>query len=574
MGPHPSRQPQTKDPLVNSPSPATPSTRALRGIAITAGHQVGVNRDPVYVWALEPAETRRVAIVSGGGAGHEPLHGGFVGAGGLDAACPGEVFTSPHSRQIFEASDRVKRDGGVLQIVKNYTGDRINFAIAAERLRARGVEVAEVVVDDDLGSEGHEVGRRGTGATLVVEKILGAAADRGLALAELADLGARVADRSRSVAVARQGHTAPDSRTRGFEVEPGSLEYGVGIHGEAARQTIDEPVHVDLAQRMVDELLDALGDLPHGVIAVVNGLGGAPNLELLGLLGDVELALEARGVALRSGVAGTFVSALDMDGFSITLTEADPDWMDDWYASHSTPGLPSPRPWDPDVDRGTGPEEDAAPTAEPSAWLRALADHFTQSRADYDDLDRRAGDGDFGGNMELAFASSVTRAAGPDASLADDLRSMADAFGNDVGGSSGPLLGLVLTGLAEAVEDAGDGDLPAAVGEGLRAGMASVTRAGGAQPGDRTFLDALAPAVADAGTPLDAAAVQRAVDGAAATADLVGKRGRSSYVGDKAIGVPDPGAVALVQVLAAIVERLTGDDLSEPREQAQRLLHD
>ncbi|MCD9153669.1 dihydroxyacetone kinase subunit DhaK [Aeromicrobium duanguangcaii] len=559
---------------MSSPSTPSPSTRALRGIAITAGDQVGVSRDPVYVWALAPAPGRRVAIVSGGGAGHEPLHGGFVGAGGLDAACPGEVFTSPHSRQIFAASDRVKRDGGVLQIVKNYTGDRINFAIAAERLRARGVDVAEVVVDDDLGSEGHDVGRRGTGATLVVEKILGAAADRGLRLEELADLGTRVASRSRSVAVARQGHTAPDSRTRGFEVEPGSLEYGVGIHGEAARQTIDELAHTDLAQRMVDELLEALGDLPHGVIAVVNGLGGAPNLELLGLLGDVELALQARGIELHSGVAGTYISALDMDGFSITLTEAHPDWIGDWYAPHVTAGLPSPRPWDPDADRGTGPEDESGPAAEPSPWLRALADHFDDHRADYDDLDRRAGDGDFGANMQVAFASSVARAAGPDASLADDLRSMADAFGNDVGGSSGPLLGLVLTGLAEAVEDAGDDDLPAAVGEGLRAGMASVTRAGGAEPGDRTFLDALAPAVAEDGTPLDGAAVQRAADGAAATADLVGKRGRSSYVGDKAIGVPDPGAVALVQVLAAIVERITGDDLGQTREQAQRLLHD
>lgn len=564
------RDPDEGTPSVSTPS-ATPSTRALRGIAINAG-DVGISRDPVYAWALNPQEARRVAIVSGGGAGHEPLHAGFIGPGGLDAAVPGEVFTSPHSRQIFEASDRVKRSGGVLHVVKNYTGDRINFAIAAERLRAAGVEVAEVVVDDDLGSEGHDVGRRGTGATLVVEKVLGAAADRGLGLQELADLGTRVADRSRSVAVARQGHTAPDSRTRGFEVEPGTLEYGVGIHGEAARHTIDELDHPDLADRMVDELLEALGDVPDGVIAVVNGLGGAPNLELLGLLGDVERALDARGVVLRSGVAGTFISALDMDGFSITLTAADPDWLDDWLAPHATAGLPSPQAWDSSVDGDAAPTEATQESAEPSAWLTALARHFSDHRAEYDDLDRRAGDGDFGGNMELALSSSVRRASGPDADLAADLRSMTAAFGNDVGGSSGPLLGLVLTNLAEAVADA-SGDLAEAAARGLRDGAAAVTRAGGANAGDRTFLDALLPAVGE-DQALDAAAVDRAVEGAAATAEMIGRRGRSSYVGDKAIGVPDPGAIAVAQLLAAIVERLTGQELTQARERALGLLRD
>ncbi len=183
---------------------------------MTGGGRIGMQRDPVYAWALDPSPTRRVALVSGGGAGHEPMHAGFLGGGGLDAVCPGEVFTSPHNRQIHAASTMVAKDDGVLHIVKNYTGDVLNFAIAAERLRGDGIAVDRVLVDDDLGSEGQEVGRRGTGATVVVEKILGAAADRGLSLQDLVELGRSVVESSRSLAVAHRACTPPGAAPAGL----------------------------------------------------------------------------------------------------------------------------------------------------------------------------------------------------------------------------------------------------------------------------------------------------------------------------------------------------------------------
>lgn len=530
------------------------SQHALAALALTGGSRVGVQRDPVYAWALDPAPTRQVGLVSGGGAGHEPMHAGFLGRGGLDAVCPGEVFTSPHNRQIHAASTKVARGGGIVHIVKNYTGDVLNFAIAAERLRADGVAVDRVLVDDDLGSEGQEVGRRGTGATVIVEKILGAAADRGLSLEDLVALGQGVVAASRSVAVAQRAGTVPGSDRPAFDVAPGTLEYGVGIHGEAARESIPQPPLNELVSRMVGELLDSLDVDEHGVLVLVNGLGGTGDLELLHVLAEVERVLAERDVVLRSAVAGTYVSALDMAGYSITVTAvSDEQWLTDWCAPHATTSLPSP------VLAATTVigEVDEPSAGEPSAWLRQLADDIAEIREPLNDLDRRAGDGDIGTNLDNALQAAVRRGTGADADLAADLKSLATAFSEDVGGSSGPLFGLVLVRIATAVAtDAG------AVVQGLRDGVEAITRAGGARVGDRTMVDALVPAGWDGDTArgrLDDDALEAALAGAIATSTMVGKRGRSSYVGERAIGTTDPGALAVVAVLVAIVERIDGD---------------
>ncbi|MGU3497425.1 dihydroxyacetone kinase subunit DhaK [Mycobacterium sp. C31M] len=534
------------------------SKHALAALALTGGGRIGVHRDPVYVRALDPAPSRRVALVSGGGAGHEPMHAGFLGRGGLDAVCPGEVFTSPHNRQIHAASTEVARDGGVLHIVKNYTGDVLNFAIAAERLRGDGIEVDRVLVDDDLGSEGQEVGRRGTGATVVVEKILGAAADRGLSLAQLVELGREVVGASRSLAVAHRAATTPGADQPAFDVEPGALEYGVGIHGEAARESIPRPALDELVTRMVGELLDSLGPTDAGVLVLANGLGGTGDLELLHILAETERALSERGVALRSAVSGTYVSALDMAGFSITITAVGAEqWLDDWCAPHATAALPSPVPADTTF---TGTE--AAPTTgEPSAWLRELAADVAELREQLNDLDRRAGDGDIGTNLDNALQAAVRRGAGADADLAADLQALGSAFSEDVGGSSGPLFGLVLTRVAAQV---GSNDQTAhadSAARGLRDGVEAISRAGGARVGDRTMVDALHPAGWQDDAPrtaLDDDALEAALAGAIATSTMVGKRGRSSYIGEKVLGTPDPGALAVVSVLIAIVERIDG----------------
>ena len=532
------------------------SRQALAALALTGGSRVGVHRDPVYAWALDPAPTRRVGLVSGGGAGHEPMHAGFLGRGGLDAAAPGEVFTSPHSRQIHAASVKVARDGGVLHIVKNYTGDVLNFAIAAERLRAEGTAVDRVLVDDDLGSEGQEVGRRGTGATVVVEKILGAAADRGLSLEDLVELGREVVASSRSLAVAARACTTPGADRPAFDVTPGTLEYGVGIHGEAARESIARPGLDELVTRMVGELLDALPGADSGVIVLVNGLGGTGDLELLHVLAEVQQALADRDVALRSAVSGTYVSALDMAGFSITITAVgDEQWLTDWCAPHGTAGLPAPVHAETTI---VGAEAELT-AGDPSPWLRQLADDVAEIRDTLNDLDRRAGDGDIGTNLDNALQAAVRRADGPDADLAADLRALGTAFAQDVGGSSGPLFGLVLDRIATQVGAGSDAEHAASAARGLREGVEAITRAGGAHVGDRTMVDALFPAGWRDGAEraeLDDDALQDALAGAIATSAMIGKRGRSSYLGERAIGTTDPGALAVVAVLIAIVERI------------------
>lgn len=312
----------------------------LAGFARAHAQLVRYTPEPGYLTALEQDTRRTVGLVSGGGAGHEPLHAGFVGVGMLDAACPGRIFTSPHNRQVFEASRAVAKPGGVLHIVKNYTGDRINFGIAAERLQHAGVPSRRVLVDDDLATDSADiaVGRRGTGATVTVEKLLGAAADEGSGLDELAELGGRVVGASRSLAVAARAHTAPSTGQPAFELPEGVLEYGVGIHGERSGTT-RENVDVDeLLEEMTGSLCDALG-LQAGsrVIALVNGLGAATDLELYGVYERLARLLEARGIAQERSLVGSMVTSLDMRGISISLTRVDDQgWLRLWDAPAET----------------------------------------------------------------------------------------------------------------------------------------------------------------------------------------------------------------------------------------------
>ncbi|RZD71125.1 dihydroxyacetone kinase subunit DhaK [Streptomyces albidoflavus] len=314
---------------------------ALRGLVLTHPDLLRLNESPLYVAARERHPERRVGLVSGGGSGHEPLHSGFVGSGMLDAAVPGRVFASPHNRQVLEASRDAAGDDGVLHIVKNYTGDRINFGIAAERLRAEGIQVRRVLVDDDLATESDETatGRRGTGATVLVEKLLGGAADTGLGLDELAELGARFTAASRSVAVASRAQTSPSQGGEAFDLPDGTLEYGVGIHGERAVTTLSHPGLEQLVDRMVRQILDALPQPVGSVLLLVNGLGATTLLELQAIHHHVSKLLGERGIDVIGRLVGTFVPALDMSGFSLTLTSLRDDWRAYWHAPVRTPAL-------------------------------------------------------------------------------------------------------------------------------------------------------------------------------------------------------------------------------------------
>lgn len=324
------------------PDDGDPVPVALSGFARANHEFVELHESPVFLAARHRSARRIVGLVSGGGSGHEPLHAGFLGEGMLDAVAPGKVFASPHNRQVLEASRHAAGSDGVLHIVKNYTGDRINFGIAAERLRLEGVEVRRVLVDDDLATESADTatGRRGTAATLAVEKILGAAADRGAGIDELAQLGARVAANSRSIAVASRAQTTTGSGNPAFEIEPGELEYGVGIHGERAAFTITRPTTAQLVRRMSEQIIDALP--PGGdVILIVNGLGAATLLELNLVFEYAAQVVESRGGRVRGNLVGTYVPALDMRGFSITITRTDDELLALWEAPAFTPAFPN-----------------------------------------------------------------------------------------------------------------------------------------------------------------------------------------------------------------------------------------
>ncbi len=516
------------------------TSAGLSGLSMVAGDGVEYSNDPPFIFNSVPAEGRRVALVSGGGAGHEPMHGGFVGRGGLDAACPGEIFTSPHNRQIYAACSKVARPDGVLQIVKNYTGDVLNFNIAAERLRADGIPVEQVLVDDDWGSrDAGKVGRRGTAATVIVEKVLGAAADDGMSLEELAELGRDIVARSRTVAIASEAHRSPGDGDRAFEVSPGSLEFGVGIHGEPARESIEVSDLDGLVGTMVDALTDDLS-APDGVVVLVNGLGGTGQLELLHFGDAAARALADRDVTVRSLVAGAYCTALDMRGVSLTVVDADPGWLRHWYADHGTPGLPRPREF-PGIRalREVGEDGDAAEGA--SRWLEDFADRTERLRDRFNALDQAAGDGDFGDNLAVGVSYAVRR-GDVDDDLVADIGHLASAFLDDVGGSSGPLLGLVFGGVSSRAEDARGDALAGPVLAGLGDALTAVQRAGGAQPGDRTLVDALAAIVDDAERRgvevVDEAGVLAGIEAAASTADMVAGRGRAAYVGERAIGHP------------------------------------
>ncbi|KJK56619.1 dihydroxyacetone kinase subunit DhaK [Saccharothrix sp. ST-888] len=325
--------------LINSPE--TVLTDALTGFA-AAHPELAVDiPNRVITRAVRPSGPK-VALISGGGSGHEPLHGGFVGPGMLDAACPGEVFTSPVPDQMLTAVRAVHSGAGVVLIVKNYTGDVMNFQLAAELAAEEGVEIRTVLVNDDVAVEDSTwtAGRRGTGATVMVEKIAGALAERGAALDEVAELGRRVNAASRSFAVALTAATVPAAGKPGFDLPEDEIEVGVGIHGEPGRRRERHRPAAQLAAEVVDTIL-ADHELTVGdeVIALVNGLGGTPLLELYVVYGEVRARLAERGIHIARNLVGNYVTSLDMAGFSLTLTKADGELLELWDAPVATPAL-------------------------------------------------------------------------------------------------------------------------------------------------------------------------------------------------------------------------------------------
>ncbi|MEV6950582.1 dihydroxyacetone kinase subunit DhaK [Streptomyces sp. NPDC051183] len=327
--------------LINSPE--TVVADALRGMA-AAHPELDVDVERRVVVRRDVRGGGRVGLVSGGGSGHEPLHAGFVGYGMLSAACPGEVFTSSVPDQMLRAAAAVDSGQGVLFVVKNYTGDVLNFEMAAELAEEDGLRIERVLVNDDVAVTDslYTAGRRGTGATLFVEKLAGAAAEEGAPLERVAAIARRVNDSSRSFGVALSACTTPAKGSPTFDLPDGELELGVGIHGEPGRERRAMMPAREIAEIAVGAVLEELAEVGPAsgpVLALVNGMGATPLLELYGFHAEVARVLGERGVPVARTLVGNYVTSLDMAGCSVTLCRVDEELLRLWDAPVQTVAL-------------------------------------------------------------------------------------------------------------------------------------------------------------------------------------------------------------------------------------------
>jgi phosphoenolpyruvate---glycerone phosphotransferase subunit DhaK len=326
--------------LINKPEDVV--TEALQGLAAAHADLVRVQFNPNVIVRADAPVQGKVGLVSGGGSGHEPMHGGFVGPGMLDAACPGEVFTSPTPDQMLDATKAVNGGAGVLHIVKNYTGDVMNFEMAADLAGGESIEVEAVVIDDDVAVKDslYTAGRRGVGTTVLAEKICGAAAEEGRPLAEVAELCRKVNANGRSMGMALTSCIVPAAGTPTFDLADDEMEIGIGIHGEPGRERVKLEPATEIVERLTAPIVD---DLPFEkgdqVLAFVNGMGGTPLIELYVIYDDLNRFLGERGITIARNLIGPYITSLEMAGCSITLLKLDEELTRLWDAPVKTAGL-------------------------------------------------------------------------------------------------------------------------------------------------------------------------------------------------------------------------------------------
>ncbi|HET6704542.1 dihydroxyacetone kinase subunit DhaK [Amycolatopsis sp.] len=322
--------------------PANVVAESLRGLAAAHADILRVQYDPDVVIRAGAPVAGKVAVISGGGSGHEPLHGGFVGHGMLAAAVPGAVFTSPTPDAVQAAVTATTGEAGALLIVKNYTGDVLNFETAAELAAAEGLEVRSVVIDDDVAVKDstYTAGRRGVGGTVLLEKITGAAAERGDSLDAVTALAQKVIGQVRSIGVALTAPTVPHAGTPSFDLEENEIEFGIGIHGEPGRERLPAEPADALVSRMVDAVVS---DLPFAagdrVLLFTNSMGGTPLVELYLAHGIAERMLADRGIVVERRLVGPYITSLEMQGMSLTLLKLDDELTELWDAPVNTAAL-------------------------------------------------------------------------------------------------------------------------------------------------------------------------------------------------------------------------------------------
>lgn len=557
--------------LINTPSRVVRDM--LEGVVALNPAAILLEDENVVIQSgLADSGARQVAVLSGGGSGHEPAHAGYVGQGMLTAAVAGDVFTSPSTDAVLAGIRASAGPAGALLIVKNYTGDRLNFGLAAELARAEGIPVEIVVVADDVALKDTVPAdrRRGIAGTVLVHKLAGAAAAQGLSLSEVAQIARTAAEQLASMGISLGSCTLPAVGKPGFVLDEQEIEIGLGIHGEQGVRRA--PItSADALTALVLETIESDGKLHRGdrIVLLINGLGATPPMELSIVARSAVGFLEGKGITVERAWAGTFLSALDMPGFSLSVMRVDdamlslidaPTDANAWPrggAVNRTRVLPSEKPvaQEPSATTMTAAGQRLHRAATATAQALIAAD------AQLTELDSITGDGDLGASMTRGGEAILALPAEQFGTVADGLMAMGNAMRKAIGGSSGPFYA---TGLMRASRHLAGVEQPTAVqmAEAFVAAVEAVSNLGGATPGDRTMIDALHPAAQTfkekiaQGLSTDDAwqhAVAAGIAGADATTTMTPRLGRASYLGERAVGHPDGGAIAVSIWLRAIV---------------------
>ncbi|MGO7072224.1 dihydroxyacetone kinase subunit DhaK [Rhizobium johnstonii] len=524
-------------------------TEALDGLLLTSskGRLARLDSFPdIKVILRADWDKSKVAIISGGGAGHEPSHAGFVGKGMLTAAVSGEIFASPSVDAVLTAIRAVAGEKGALLIVKNYTGDRLNFGLAAEKARAEGFDVEMVIVADDIAIP--EINQpRGVAGTLFVHKIAGYHAERGEDLKTVAAHAAAAAGDIVSLGMSLSTCSVP-GQAHESRLGENEGELGLGIHGEPGVERIALQPVVDIVATMVARLSPALREGGNHAL-LINNLGAVPPLEMTVIANVVLSSSLADRVRLIIGPA-PMMTALNMNGFSLSLIRLDA------AREAALTAAVEPHAWMPAVERHeirviaaprtsaalNGANGAAGDDARNRRLITALCEHLISQESELNRLDGRVGDGDTGSTVATGARSVLARLDTlPLDRPAATLASLGDILGTSMGGSSGVLLSIFFTAAAKAMADKAD------ISSALIAGLDRMTFYGGAEVGDRTMVDALSPALQALASGDVAAAARAAAAGAESTKTMMKARaGRASYVGERDLaGVADPGAVAV-----------------------------
>ena len=555
--------------LINDPRAVV--REMLEGlVALAPGQALLAEADVVLRAGLPDPAARPVAVLSGGGAGHEPAHAGYVGPGLLTAAVSGDVFTSPSTDAVLAALRAAAGPAGALLVVKNYTGDRLNFGLAAELARAEGIPTEIVVVADDVALRDTvpPERRRGIAGTVLVHKVAGAAAAGGLPLAEVAALAREAAAALGTMGVALGACTVPAAGRPGFTLEEDAVELGLGIHGEqgvarAPMQPADALVAI-LLEKIRDDLRLTAGER---VALLVNGLGGTPPMELAIAARAALSILRGAGLRVERAWCGNYLTAIEMPGVSLSLLRLDdrrlalldaPAEAPAWTGTGQIPPRPAILAAAAEAPPAPAFAEGASTPHLRGAVLRVAA-ALDAAEARLTELDSATGDGDLGISMARGAAALRGLPASAFANPATCLEAVGQALRRAIAGSSGPFYAVGL--LRAARELAGDAPDARAWAAAFRAATAGVMELGGARAGDRTMLDALLPAAeafeaatsAGQGLPAAwAAAVEAAAHGAQATAEMQPRLGRASYLGARALGHQDAGAAAVLVWMRAL----------------------